>query len=48
MGELRFEQRMSDCDALMWTIEKDPMLRSTITAVLLLDSAPDLDALARR
>jgi diacylglycerol O-acyltransferase len=40
-GELRFEQRMSDSDALMWSIEKDPMLRSTITAVLLLDGAPD-------
>ena len=25
----------------MWTIEKDPMLRSTITAVLVLDQAPD-------
>jgi diacylglycerol O-acyltransferase len=41
MGELRFEQRMTDSDALMWTIEKDPLLRSTITAVLLLDQVPD-------
>lgn len=41
MAELRFQQRMSDSDALMWTIEKDPMLRSTITAVSLLDQAPD-------
>jgi WS/DGAT/MGAT family acyltransferase len=32
---------MTDADALMWTIEKDPMLRSTITAVLVLDRAPD-------
>jgi diacylglycerol O-acyltransferase / wax synthase len=32
---------MSDSDALMWTIEKDPLLRSTITAVGLLDQAPD-------
>ena len=32
---------MTDADALMWTIEKDPLLRSTITAVLFLDSAPD-------
>lgn len=29
---------MSDSDALVWTIEKDPLLRSTITAVSLLDS----------
>jgi WS/DGAT/MGAT family acyltransferase len=39
--ELRFEQRMSDADALMWTIEKDPLLRSTITAVAILDQSPD-------
>jgi diacylglycerol O-acyltransferase len=41
MAGLRFEHRMSDSDALMWTIEKDPMLRSTITAVLMVDQAPD-------
>src|SRR4051812_18659599 len=39
--ELRYESRMSDSDALMWTIEKDPLLRSTITAVSLLDQAVD-------
>ena len=39
--ELRFADRMTDSDSLMWTIEKDPLLRSTITAVLFLDSAPD-------
>ena len=36
---------MSDQDALMWTIEKDPLLRSTITAIALLDQAPDHDRL---
>lgn len=41
MSDLRFEDRMSDSDALMWTIEKDPLLRSTITAVMVLDRAPD-------
>lgn len=45
MAELRFQQRMSDSDALMWTIEKDPMLRSTITAISLLDRAPDAERL---
>jgi len=45
MSDLRFEHRMSDSDALMWTIEKDPMLRSTITSVLVLDAAPDHDRL---
>jgi diacylglycerol O-acyltransferase len=38
---MRFEQRMSDTDALMWGIEADPLLRSTIIAIALLDRAPD-------
>src|SRR4051795_8735880 len=38
---LRYDNRMSDADALMWTIEKDPLLRSTITAVAVLDRSPD-------
>ena len=32
---------MSDQDALMWNIEMDPVLRSTITSVAILDKAPD-------
>ena len=44
----RFEVHMSDADALMWNIEKDPLLRSTIVTVLFLDRAPDWDALVRR
>jgi WS/DGAT/MGAT family acyltransferase len=40
------DQRMGDADALMWSIEKDPMLRSTITSVLVLDRAIDHDRLA--
>jgi len=47
VGELRYEHRMSDSDALMWTIEKDAMLRSTITAVALLDRAPDRERVHR-
>lgn len=38
---VRFEDRMSDTDALMWAIEKDPMLRSTITMVVVLSGTPD-------
>ena len=38
---MRFEQHMSDADALMWAIEKDPSLRSTITLITILDRAPD-------
>jgi WS/DGAT/MGAT family acyltransferase len=41
MGDIRFDHRMSDSDALMWTIEKDPLLRSTITSVALFDRPLD-------
>jgi WS/DGAT/MGAT family acyltransferase len=44
--ELHYEPRMSDSDALMWTIEKDPLLRSTITAVSLLDGPVDAERFA--
>jgi WS/DGAT/MGAT family acyltransferase len=43
-----YEDRMSDSDALMWNIERDPVLRSTITGVWLLDQAPDRDRLRER
>ena len=36
---------MSDSDALMWVIEKDPMLRSTIVTVITVDGVVDKDAL---
>ena len=42
---MRFEQRMNDSDALMWGIETDPLLRSTIIAIALLDRAPDPERL---
>lgn len=44
----RFAQHMSDEDALMWNIEKDPVLRSTILAVALFDSVPDWERLRAR
>src|SRR5450432_4316404 len=44
----RFAQHMSDADALMWNIEKDPILRSTIVAVGILDREPDFDRVRRR
>ncbi|HUW04450.1 MAG TPA: wax ester/triacylglycerol synthase family O-acyltransferase [Acidimicrobiales bacterium] len=46
MAKLRFEKRMSDQDALMWAIEKDPLLRSTITSVTLLETRPDHERFA--
>jgi WS/DGAT/MGAT family acyltransferase len=46
--DLHYEPRMSDSDALMWTIEKDPLLRSTITAVSLLDGPVDGERFAAK
>jgi diacylglycerol O-acyltransferase / wax synthase len=46
--DITFEPRMSDSDALMWSIEKDPLLRSTITSVFVLDRAPDRERFRRR
>lgn len=45
---LRYESRMSDIDALLWTIEKDPLLRTTITAVSMLDRVPDREVFEAR
>jgi WS/DGAT/MGAT family acyltransferase len=45
---MRFERRMSDSDALMWHIEKDPLLRSTITIVWWLDRPPERDRLEEK
>jgi len=45
---LHFNRRMSDQDALMWSIEADPLLRSTITSVAILDRAPDREVLTDR
>ena len=36
-----FEDRMSDADALMWSIEKDPALRSTILSAFIFDGPID-------
>jgi len=44
----RFTQHMTDEDALMWLIEKDPILRSTIVAVALFDRPPDFERLRAR
>ncbi|HXQ21473.1 MAG TPA: wax ester/triacylglycerol synthase family O-acyltransferase [Candidatus Acidoferrales bacterium] len=36
-----YEDWMGESDALMWHIERDPLLRSTVLGVWLLDRAPD-------
>jgi WS/DGAT/MGAT family acyltransferase len=41
LDAFEYEPRMSDSDALMWSIEKDPLLRSTIVTIYVVDRAPD-------
>ena len=41
-------QYLSQNDTIMWMVEADPLLRSTIMGVVLLDGAPDWDRLQAR
>lgn len=41
MTSLTFEDRMSDADGVMWIIEKDPLLRSTVTGISVYDQPLD-------
>src|SRR5438874_6610863 len=45
---LRMERRMSDTEAVMWLVERDPIMRSAFSLVTLLDQAPDLERFKRR
>ena len=40
--------RMGAFDAVMWGIEEDPILRSVIVALVVLDREPDTDVLVDR
>src|SRR4051812_50115525 len=44
-GRWGTERYMTPFEALMWRVEQDPRLRSTMTIVYLLDRAPDWDRL---
>jgi WS/DGAT/MGAT family acyltransferase len=44
----RFASHLNPSDALLWTIERDPCLRSTIVAISLLDRDPDWQRLRDR
>jgi hypothetical protein len=46
--ELRFEQRMSDTEALMWSIEKDPWFNASAGSISVLDRPLDMRAFRRR
>ena len=44
----KIDARMGVFDAVMWGVETDPLLRSVITAVVFLESEPDVDVFRRR
>src|SRR3954468_23117825 len=45
---IRGDRRMSDVEALMWNLEKDPALAATFANVTILDRSPDIERLHRR
>ena len=46
--EMRAERRMTDVEAMMWNLEKDPHLSASIANITILDQPPDLDRLRSR
>lgn len=44
----RFATRFNASDTVLWNIERDPTLRTTIVAIAVLDRAPDWDRLRER
>ncbi|MFT4571189.1 MAG: hypothetical protein ACI8TX_001882 [Hyphomicrobiaceae bacterium] len=40
---VQYDDHMSVNDALMWHIERDPILRSTVLSVWILDCVPDAE-----
>ena len=42
------DRHMRPTDAFTWYMERDPLLRSTVVVVGLLDRAPDLEVLRSR
>lgn len=41
--QVKFASHLNESDAVLWSIERDPCLRTTVLAVSLLDSSPDWD-----
>ena len=46
--EQRFERRMTDAEALMWNIEKDPWLNPNGGVLVVLERPIDMDDFERR
>ncbi len=42
-GAIRFDDRLSSADRVMWNLETDPSLRSTIVSTVVLNRVPDMD-----
>nr|WHV03890.1 putative wax ester synthase/acyl-CoA:diacylglycerol acyltransferase [uncultured bacterium] len=45
---MQFERHMSDNEALMWNLEKDPALSSWFASITVLDQVPSIDRLRAR
>src|SRR5688500_13276248 len=45
---MRFDRRMTDAEALIWNLEKDPRLNSSFANVTILDRPIDYDRFRRR
>src|ERR1051325_11730269 len=46
--EMRFDDKMSDAEAMMWNIEHDPRLSSNIGSITICDSPLDFDYLRKK
>ena len=46
--EIRADRRMTDVEALMWNLEKDPHLSASIANITVLDTSPDMARLRGR
>ncbi|WP_436794121.1 wax ester/triacylglycerol synthase domain-containing protein [Actinospongicola halichondriae] len=46
--EMSFERHMSDNEALMWNLEKDPALSSWFASITILDTVPSIERLRSR
>ncbi len=48
MSHVVYDRTMSDTEALMWRLERDPQMTATFANVSILDRPPDFDRLRRR
>src|SRR5919108_119355 len=46
--EFRFEQKMTDAEAMMWNVEHDPRLSSNIGSIIICDRPLDPDVMRKR